>query len=106
MRCALPPGGGSKSARSLLPDRRPSHSQIFFAGAGIFGNSNAIKEIKSRVISGPGDGRGRPKSRFIFTTPRGRSDLWKVSIPDRRARDTDNFASLQKLFFHGRTFVA
>ena len=71
MRCALPPGGGSKSARSLLPDRRPSHSQIFFAGAGIFGNSNAIKEIKSRVISGPGDGRGRPKSRFIFTPPGG-----------------------------------
>jgi hypothetical protein len=46
--------------------RRDFHAQIFFTQLGDFGLSNAIKEIKSRIISKAGGIKASRETVFIF----------------------------------------
>lgn len=100
-----PRGAVKKSAMDITTDLRPSHSGIFFPRTQNFGLSKAFQEFKSRIPSMAAGFCARAQGRFIFNTPGERSELSDPSLRDRRPRDTNNFASLEKLFFHRPAFV-
>lgn len=94
-----PPGGGSKVWSFAGHGPAALSFADFFSAARDFGLSNAIKEIKSRVISKADAAARLPNARFIFPTPGGRSKVWRLSIADRWVRHANYFAKLRKHFF-------
>jgi hypothetical protein len=95
-------GGGQEFASS--PRRGPAalSRADFFLDAGVLGIQTAIKEIKSRVISMPAGPTRSSAAPFICRArPRGRSNLWRLSIRDRRAKRTNLCAKFRENIFFG-----
>jgi hypothetical protein len=99
-----PPGWGvgQKSDATIAPDRRPSHSRIFFRRAGFSGGraraSAAIHSTYQWLLSAVWVRRAYLFS-FACEHPGGRSKVWGLFIPDRWARRTHLFLHFRNIFF-------